>query len=189
MSRSVRSKIIHGLPTPTWSLWIMSSLQFKIKIRYVWNYVAQRIMWLRAQTKKCAKSFFGCVITVSRESQRLNKHKVSKPDCFFCCTHTMQCKNTYKQILVGENYRSLKNTFSLCVGMNLPVDCRGKHSFWVCFWEKKTHGSKVGYVIDIKWELWSKHILNFFPSKKESGFTVNLLSFMAWKLHYIKKLS
>lgn len=116
--------------------------------------------------KSVQNLFFGCVITVSQESQRLNKHKVSKPDCFFCSTHTVQCKNTYKQILVGDNYRSLKNAFFLCVGMNLPVDCRGKHNFWVCFWEKKTHSSNIGYVIDFTRELWSKHILTFFPSKK-----------------------
>lgn len=60
----------------------------------------------------------------------------------------------------------LKKLFSLSRGTNLPADCRCKHNFWVCFWEKKSHSSKIGYVIYIKWKLWGKHILNFFASKK-----------------------
>lgn len=42
-----------------------------------------------------------------------------------------------------------KNIFSLCGGTNLPADCKCKHNLSVCFWEKKTHSSKVGYVIYI----------------------------------------
>lgn len=86
------------------------------------------IILLRAQKIKCAKYFFGFVITVSNPKD-LTNIRCQNLTAFICSTHTVQCKSAYKQILVGDNYKSLKNIFSLCVGMNFPVDCRGKHNF------------------------------------------------------------
>lgn len=99
-------------------------------------------------------------------------------------------KNICMQLWAGEtapsNFQNFKKyIFSLCGNTNLPEDFRWKCNFWVCFWKKKSHSTKVGciYIYIYKYKPWSKHTLNFFSTKKESRFTVNLLSFIACKLH------
>lgn len=72
------------------------------------------IMLLRAQTIKCAKYFSGFVITVSNPKD-LTNIRCQNLTAFICSTHTVQCKNAYKQILVGDNYKSLKKyIFLMC---------------------------------------------------------------------------
>lgn len=102
--RSVRSNIIHYFQL------VVSSFN-NAQFHKILNKHNVHLKLCSSEHKECVQNLSWDVWSLlASQTQRLNKRKVSKPDCYSCSTHIVHCKNyylrweknAYMQILTGE---------------------------------------------------------------------------------------